>query len=102
MHTCSLKVLIPSDVERQFKVENNAELCINVEMMLHACWEYNRYGRGLSYQNIRKKVKYNQSRIGDQAMFNSWKNNLKKHLQCTLQISHINEIDKNKLELFSK
>ena len=69
-------------------------------MMLHACWEYNRYGRGLSYQNIRKKVNYNQSRIGDQAMFNSWKNNLKKHLQCTLQTSHINEIDKNKLELF--
>jgi hypothetical protein len=54
----------PSDVERQFKVENNAEHCINVEMMLHACWEYNRYGRGLSYQNIRKKVTYNQSRIG--------------------------------------
>jgi hypothetical protein len=64
-----------------------AEHCINVEMMLHACWEYNRYGRGLSYQNIRKKVTYNQSRIGDQAMFNSWKDNLKKHLQCTLQIA---------------
>ena len=31
---------------------------------------------------------------------NTWKNNLKKHLQCTLQTSHINEIDKNKLELF--
>ena len=42
---------------------------------------------------IRNKVKYNQSRIGDQ-------NNLKKHLQCTLQTSHINENDKNKLELF--
>jgi len=77
MHTGSLEVLIQSDVERQFKVEYNAELCINVEMMSHACWEYNRYGRGLGYQNIRKKVKYNQSRIGDQAMFNSWKNNLK-------------------------
>ena len=93
-------MLIPSDVERQFNVENNAELCINVEMMLHACWECNRYGRGLSYQNIRRKVKYNQSRIGDQAMFNSWKNNLKTHLQCTLQISLINEIDKNKFEIF--
>jgi hypothetical protein len=43
---------------------------------------------------------YNQSRIGDQAIFNSWKNNLKKKLKCTLQTSHINEIDKNKLELF--
>ena len=50
--------------------------------------------------NIRNKVKYNQSRIGDQAIFNAWKNNFKKHLQCTLQTSHINEIDKNKLELF--
>jgi flagellar biosynthesis protein FliP len=50
--------------------------------------------------NIRNKLKYNQSRIGDQAMFNNWKNNLRKHLQCTLQTSHINEIDKNKLELF--
>ena len=52
---------------------------------------------------IRNKVKYNQSRIGDQIIFNSWKNNFKKHLQCTLQTSHINEIDdesdKNKLEL---
>jgi hypothetical protein len=38
-------VLIPSDVERHFKVEHNAGMCINVEMMLHACWEYNRYGR---------------------------------------------------------
>jgi len=27
------------------------------------------------------------------------KNNKKKHLQYTLQTSHINEIDKNKLEL---
>jgi hypothetical protein len=53
MHTCSLEVLIPSDVERQFKVEHNAGMCINVEMMLHACWEYNRYGRGLSYRNIK-------------------------------------------------
>ena len=48
-------------------------------------------------------MKYNQSRIGDQTIFNSWKNNFKKHLQCTLQTSHINEIDdesdKNKLEL---
>jgi hypothetical protein len=49
MHTCSLEVLIPSDVERQFKVENNAGICINVEMMLHACWEYNRYERGLRF-----------------------------------------------------
>ena len=52
---------------------------------------------------IRNKVKYNQSRIGDQTIFNSWKNNLKKYLQCTLQTSHINEFnnesDKNKLEL---
>ena len=30
---------------------------------------------------------------------NTWKNNLKKHSQCPLQTSHINEIDKNKLEL---
>ena len=48
-------------------------------------------------------MKYNQSRIGDQTIFNTWKNNFKKHLQCTLQISHINEIDNesdnNKLEL---
>ena len=49
---------------------------------------------------IRNKVKYNQSRIGDQTIFNTWKNNFKKHLQCTLQTSHINENDKNKLELF--
>jgi len=53
MHTCSLEVLIPSHVERQFKIENNAGLCINVEMMLHVCREYNRYGRGLSYRNIK-------------------------------------------------
>ena len=33
---------------------------------------------------IRNKVKYNQSRIGDQTIFNTWKNNFKKHLQCTL------------------
>ena len=46
-------------------------------------------------RKIRNKVKYNQSRI-----FNTWKNNLKKHLQCTLQTSYINENDKNKLELF--
>ena len=46
-------------------------------------------------RKIRNKVKYNQSRI-----FNTWKNNLKKHLQCTLQTSHINENDKNNLELF--
>ena len=46
---------------------------------------------------IRNKVKYNQSRIGDQTFFNTWKNYFKKHLQCTLQTSHINEIDKNKL-----
>ena len=32
---------------------------------------------------IRNKVKYNQSRIVDQTIFNTWKNNLKKHLQCT-------------------
>ena len=36
--------------------------------------------------------------------FNTWKNNFKKHfkkhLHCTLQTSHINENDKNKLELF--
>jgi hypothetical protein len=49
---------------------------------------------------IRNKVNYNQSRIGDQTIFNTWKNTFKKHLQCTLQTSHINEIDKNKLELF--
>jgi hypothetical protein len=49
---------------------------------------------------IRNKVKYNQSRIGDQTIFNTWKNNFKKHLQCTLKTSHINEIDKSKLELF--
>ena len=49
---------------------------------------------------IRNKVKYNQSRIGGQTIFNTWKNNFKKHLQCTLQTSHINENDKNKLELF--
>ena len=49
---------------------------------------------------IRNKVKYNQSRIGDQTIFNTWKNNFKKHLQCTLQTSHINENDKNKSELF--
>ena len=45
---------------------------------------------------IRIKVKYNQSGIGDQTIFNTFK----KHLQCTLQTSHINENDKNKLELF--
>ena len=48
-------------------------------------------------------MNYNQSRIGDQTIFNYWKNNFKKHFQCTLQTSHINEIDnesdKNKLEL---
>ena len=49
---------------------------------------------------IRNKVKYNQSRIGDQTIFNTWKNNFKKHLQCKLQTSHINENDKIKLELF--
>jgi hypothetical protein len=32
---------------------------------------------------IRNKVKYNQCRIGDQTIFNTWKNNFKKHLQCT-------------------
>jgi len=37
--------------------------------------------------------------MGNQTIFNTWKNNFKKHLQCTLQTSHINEIDKNKLEL---
>jgi hypothetical protein len=42
----------------------------------------------------------NQSRIGDQTIFNTWKNYFKKHLHCTLQTSHINENDKNKLELF--
>ena len=36
--------------------------------------------------NIRNKVKYNQSRIGDQTIFNTWENDFKKHLQCTLQI----------------
>ena len=46
------------------------------------------------------KVKYNQSRIGDQTILNTWKNNFKKHLQYKLQTSHNNEIDKNKLELF--
>ena len=45
-------------------------------------------------------MKYNQSRIGDQTIFNTWKNNFKKHLQCTLQTLHINENDKNKLKLF--
>ena len=49
---------------------------------------------------IRNKVIYNQSRIGDQTIFNTWKNNFKKHLHFTLQTSHINENDKNKLELF--
>ena len=49
---------------------------------------------------ICNKVKYNKSRIGSQTIFNTWKNNFKEHLQCTLQTSHINEIDKNKLELF--
>jgi hypothetical protein len=39
---------------------------------------------------IRIKVKYNQSGIGDQTIFNTFK----KHLQCTLQTSHINENDK--------
>ena len=38
--------------------------------------------------------------IGDQTIFKTWKNNFKKHLQCTLQTSHINENDKSKLELF--
>jgi hypothetical protein len=42
---------------------------------------------------IRNKVKYNQSQIGDQTIFNTWKNHLKKHLQCILQTSHTNEID---------
>ena len=41
---------------------------------------------------IRNEVKYNQSRIGDQTKFNTWKNNFKKHLQRTLQTSHINEL----------
>jgi hypothetical protein len=49
---------------------------------------------------IRNKVKYNQSRIGDQTIFNSWKNNFKKHLQYTLKTLHINEIDKSILEPF--
>jgi hypothetical protein len=48
---------------------------------------------------IRNRVKYNQSRIRDQTIFNTWKNNFKKHLQCSLQTSHINENDKNKLEI---
>jgi hypothetical protein len=39
---------------------------------------------------ICNKVKYNQSRIGDQTIFNTWKNYFKKHLQCTLQTSHKN------------
>ena len=30
---------------------------------------------------IRNNVKYNQSRIGDQTIFNTWKNNVKQHLQ---------------------
>jgi hypothetical protein len=42
---------------------------------------------------------YYITRIGDQTIFNTWKNNKKKCLQCTLQTSHINETDKNKLEL---
>ena len=48
---------------------------------------------------MHNKVKYNQSRIGDQTIFNTWKNNFKTNLQCILETSHINEIDKNKLEL---
>ena len=31
--------------------------------------------------------------IVNQTIFNTWKNNFKKHLQCTLQTSHINEND---------
>jgi hypothetical protein len=31
-------------------------------------------------------LKYNQSRIGDQAIFNTWKNNFKQHLQYTLHL----------------
>jgi hypothetical protein len=42
---------------------------------------------------------YNQSWIGDQTILNIWKNNFKKHLQCTLQTSHINENDKNYINL---
>jgi hypothetical protein len=48
----------------------------------------------------RNKVKDNQSRIGDQTIFNTWKNNFKKHLQCTLQTSHINENDKTNYNFF--
>ena len=51
-------------------------------------------------RKIRNKVKYNQSGIGDQTIFNTWNNNFKKHLHCTLQTSHINQNNKNKLELF--
>ena len=49
---------------------------------------------------IRNKVECNQSRIGDQTTFNTCNNNFKKHLQCTLKTSQINEIDKSKWELF--
>ena len=38
---------------------------------------------------IRNKVNYNQSRIGDQTISHTWKNYLKKYLQCTLKTSHI-------------
>ena len=31
----------------------------------------------LEIWKIRNKVKYNQSRIGDKTVFNTWKNNLK-------------------------
>jgi hypothetical protein len=45
-------------------------------------------------------VKYNQSRIGDQTIFNTWKNNFRKHLQYTLQTSHINENNKKQISVF--
>jgi hypothetical protein len=35
---------------------------------------------------IRNKVKYNQSRIGDQKIFNTWKNNFKKHIVSSLSL----------------
>jgi hypothetical protein len=47
---------------------------------------------------ILNKAKYNQSRIGDQTIFNIWKYNQKKTLQI-IQTSHTKEMYSNKLEL---
>ena len=38
---------------------------------------------------IRNKVKYNQSRIGDQTIFNTWKNNFKKHYRLRILMKMI-------------